>query len=163
MFLCAHVALHALKIWSVKYRLVQFSAQFQWFSSCARPNQSANKKCQCSCKNGGVPFLLLCRYVNSTCGSPPLSAPSPRGSSISPSPSSLHPDIYSSAGSYTAEELGSHRSNNLSVVHLVGKWCMWKCGGGALYSNITYAQSLTRRDFTHYCRQHCRHATFVFF
>ena len=35
-----------------------------------------------------------------------------------------HPDIYSSAGSYTAEELSSHRSNNLSVVHLVGKWRM---------------------------------------
>lgn len=35
--------------------------------------------------------------------------------------SSLRTDIYSSAGSYTAEELSSHRSNNLSEVQLVGK------------------------------------------
>lgn len=39
-------------------------------------------------------------------------------------PPSLHPDIYSSAGSYTAEELSARRSNKLSVVQLVGKRCM---------------------------------------
>lgn len=112
-----------------------------------------------------MPFLLLCRYVNSICGSPPLPSPPPhpphpRGSSIPPSPSSLHHDIYSSAGSYTAEELGSHRSNNLSVVHLVRKWCMWKCvcvcGGASLFKYYIHTLPHTHTSyFTHYCRRHC--------
>lgn len=93
------------------------------------------------------PFVQVCKFhLWFPSITPP--PPPPPHSEVPPSPSSLHPDIYSSAGPYTAEELGSHRSNNLSVVHLVGKWCMWKYGGaGSLFTCHTHTVPHTHTSY----------------